>query len=206
MKTFWDERYQQEDYAYGTEPNLFLKECISQLPAGTLLLPAEGEGRNAVFAAQKGWTVTAFDQSEAGKTKALFLAAQKDVEITYDVLDIAHMPYPSEKFDAAALIYVHFPDHIRKEYHRNIADKIKPGGCLILEAFSKNNLAYRQANPSVGGPDQLSLLFEIAEIKTDFPDFLWNIAEETEILLNEGIFHKGKASVVRLFGKKNDLI
>jgi hypothetical protein len=115
-------------------------------------------------------------------------------------------PYPSEKFDAAALIYVHFPDHVRQEYHRKISDKIKPGGSLIPEAFSKNNLAYRQANPSVGGPDQLSLLFDIAEIKTDFPDFLWNIAEETEIFLDEGIFHKGKANVVRLFGKKNDLI
>ena len=202
MKTFWDERYQQEDYAYGTEPNLFFKECISQLPTGTLLLPAEGEGRNAVYAAQKDWSVTAFDQSESGKTKAMLLASQKGVEITYDVLDIADMTYPSEKFDAAALIYVHFPDHVRQEYHRKIVDKIKPGGSLILEAFSKNNLVYRQANPSVGGPDQLSLLFDVAEIKTDFPDFLWNIAEETEILLDEGIFHKGKASVVRFFGTK----
>jgi hypothetical protein len=202
MKTFWDERYQQKDYAYGIEPNLFFKECISQLSAGKLLLPAEGEGRNAVFAAQQGWSVTAFDQSESGKTKAMLLAEQKGVEIIYDVLDIANMPYPSEKFDAAALIYAHFPDQVRQEYHRKIADKIKPGGSLILEAFCKNNLVYRQANPSVGGPDQLSLLFDVSEIKTDFPDFLWNIAEETEILLDEGIFHKGKASVIRFFGTK----
>jgi cyclopropane fatty-acyl-phospholipid synthase-like methyltransferase len=202
MKTFWDERYQQENYVYGTEPNLFFKECISQLPAGKLLLPAEGEGRNAVFAAQHGWSVTAFDQSEAGKTKAMLLAAEKGVVITYDVLDIANMDYPSEKFDAAALIYVHFPDHVRQEYHRKIADKIKPGGSLILEAFCKNNLPYRTANPSVGGPDQLSMLFDLEALKQDFPGFLWEIAHETEIYLNEGNYHKGKAMVVRLFGIK----
>ncbi|MBK8620872.1 MAG: class I SAM-dependent methyltransferase [Saprospiraceae bacterium] len=202
MKTFWDERYQEKDYVYGAEPNLFFKECILQLPAGKLLLPAEGEGRNAVFAAQHGWSVTAFDQSESGKTKAMLLATQKSVEITYDVLDIVHMPYPAEKFDAAALIYVHFPDHVRQEYHRKIADKIKQGGSLILEAFCKNNLPYRTANPSVGGPDQLSMLFDLEELKQDFPGFLWEIALETEIYLNEGKYHQGKAMVVRLFGIK----
>lgn len=202
MKTFWDDRYQQEEYAYGTEPNLFFKECISQLSPGLLLLPAEGEGRNAVFAAQKGWKVTAFDQSEAGKNKAMLLAVQKGVDITYDVMEITHMPYPAEKFDAVALIYLHFPDNVRQDYHRKIADNIKPGGYLILEAFSKKNLAYRLGNPSVGGPDQLALLFDIEEIKTDFPGFLWHITEESDIYLNEGIFHKGNANVVRIFGVK----
>ena len=61
MKEFWNERYSQEAYAYGTEPNAFFKSRIDQLSPGKLLLPAEGEGRNAVYAATKGFEVSAYD-------------------------------------------------------------------------------------------------------------------------------------------------
>ena len=70
MKEFWNERYRQNEFAYGEEPNEFLKEQLAKLQPGSILFPAEGEGRNAVYAAQSGWQVSAFDISEEGKKKA----------------------------------------------------------------------------------------------------------------------------------------
>jgi len=76
MIDFWNARYAAAEYAYGTEPNAFFKAQLDQLTPGRLLLPAEGEGRNAVYAAKKGWEVVAFDQSDAGQKKALKLAKE----------------------------------------------------------------------------------------------------------------------------------
>ena len=73
---FWNERFGKEEFIYGTEPNQFFKEQLQNLEIGTLLLPAEGEGRNAVYAATQGWEVSAFDISEQGRVKAIFLAKQ----------------------------------------------------------------------------------------------------------------------------------
>ncbi len=86
MRDFWNVRYSEEIYAYGTAPNVFFSSELKKLPPGKALFPAEGEGRNAVYAATCGWNVIAFDQSEAGKEKALQLAAKKGVEIDYAVL------------------------------------------------------------------------------------------------------------------------
>ena len=71
MKEFWDERYAEPDYVYGKAPNKYFKEKLDEIQRGKILFPAEGEGRNAVYAAKKGWRVSAFDISEKGKEKAL---------------------------------------------------------------------------------------------------------------------------------------
>ena len=103
---FWDERYAVEDYVYGTEPNDFLKEELPKLTAGKILFPGEGEGRNAVFAAQLGWEVTAFDSSTEGKAKAERLAKAKGVSIDYQLASYDEAEFPAESFDALVLIYV----------------------------------------------------------------------------------------------------
>jgi hypothetical protein len=89
MQQFWDQRYQESEWVYGEAPNAFFKAFIDQQPPGTLLLPAEGEGRNAIYAASKGWTVEAFDFSPVAREKALAGAAAKGVKIRYDLQDIA---------------------------------------------------------------------------------------------------------------------
>ena len=113
MKQFWDERYSSKAYAYGTEPNAFFKEKLSIIPPGKLLLPAEGEGRNAVFAAMQGWEVTAFDQSKEGKRKALLLAGEKGVKLDYLVGTLEDMAFEAESFDAIGLVYAHFPAELK---------------------------------------------------------------------------------------------
>ncbi len=78
-KRKWDERYEGDAYAYGKLPNLFFKEWLLQFKAGSILMPADGEGRNGVFAAMEGWTVTSFDLSAEGRAKALQLAEENQV-------------------------------------------------------------------------------------------------------------------------------
>ena len=74
MKDKWDDRYSKSEFAYGELPNDYLKDQLNIIPAGTILFPAEGEGRNAVYAATLGWSVYAFDQSIEGRKKAIQLA------------------------------------------------------------------------------------------------------------------------------------
>src|SRR3954453_15007439 len=108
-KEKWNERYRNSEFAYGEEPNNYLKEQLEQLPIGKILFPAEGEGRNAVFAATLGWTVSAFDISVEGQRKALQLAERKKVTIDYQVGALETLHYQDGQFDAIALIYAHFP-------------------------------------------------------------------------------------------------
>ena len=102
-KDFWNERYGQESYAFGCDPNVFFAGKINELPPGKLLLPAEGEGRNAVYAATLGWDVTAFDMSEAGKVKSDQLAQLHNVSIKYEVGTFDTISYPINSFDCINL-------------------------------------------------------------------------------------------------------
>ena len=113
MINMWDSRYAEDEYAYGTEPNEFFKETINKFDIdGKILLPAEGEGRNAVYAAKKGLDVTAFDISIEGTKKALQLAEHENVAIRYEVGNLPELKLMNESFDAAAFIYAHFPPPI----------------------------------------------------------------------------------------------
>mgnify|MGYP003648642261 FL=1 len=198
----WNERYGNEAYAYGEAPNLFFEEKIKDLKVGKMLLPAEGEGRNAVFAAKLGWAVFAFDQSNEGKKKALKLAEKNGVSIDYQVNDLAMVNYSKEEFDVIGLIYAHFPAKLKSQYHKILDGYLKIGGTVILEAFSKNNLAYRAKNEKIGGPRDLDSLFSVEEIKADFSNYTIIQLEEKEVELGEGVYHNGKGSVIRFVGQK----
>lgn len=114
----WNERYSKDEFAYGEEPNNYLKDQLTKLSVGTILFPAEGEGRNAVYAAKLGWAVSAFDISNEGKNKAMKLAEKNNVTIDYKVGELETLDFKSEKFDAIALIYAHFPANIKSLYHK----------------------------------------------------------------------------------------
>lgn len=195
-------RYSEQTYAYGTAPNVFFREELKKLPPGKALFPAEGEGRNAVHAATCGWNVVAFDQSVAGREKALQLAAKKGVEIDYQVTSLAEFETQEESFDALVLIYAHFPESLRKAFHQKLSQMVKPGGVLLLEGFSKRQLEYNSVNERAGGPKDLSMLFSLEELMADFSDFEIQFSEETTIQLNEGLYHVGESAVVRLVGLK----
>ena len=198
----WNDRYSKDGFAYGEQPNNYLKEQLVKLEPGTILFPAEGEGRNAVFAAKLGWTVSAFDISMEGKNKALRLAATNNVTIDYQVGELQTLDYIPGQFDCIALIYAHFPADIKSIYHTTLDKYLRKGGIIIFEAFSKSHLDYLTRDEKMGGPKDIAMLFSMEEIKSDFPDYEIIELEEKEIELSEGAFHNGKGSVIRFTGRK----
>lgn len=198
----WDDRYKGEEFAYGEEPNNYLKEQLEKIETGTILFPAEGEGRNAIFAAKSGWKVSAFDISEEGKNKALRLAENNNVSLDYQVGELQTLDFQKEQFDAIALIYAHFPAEIKSAIHKQLNTLLRKNGIIIFEAFSKKHLEYLALNEKVGGPKDIESLFSIEEIKADFPNYEIIELEEKEIELSEGLFHNGTGSVIRFVGKK----
>lgn len=198
----WNDRYSKDEFAYGEEPNNYLKEQLAKLPVGKILFPAEGEGRNAVFAAKIGWTVSAFDISSEGKQKALKLAEKNNVTINYKVGGLESLEFNNQQFDAIALIYAHFPQNIKSLYHQILNKYLKNNGVIIFEAFSKKHVDYVTANEKVGGPKDIETLFSIEEIKSDFANYEIIELEEKEIELKEGLFHNGTGSVIRFVGRK----
>jgi len=202
MKEFWNQRYNQEAYAYGKAPNIYFKKVLSSLEPGKILLPAEGEGRNAVFAASLGWEVYAYDFSEIAFQKATQLAQEKKVTINYQIASLSELDFSPEFFDAIALIYVHFPDTVRTSNHCKLLEMVKKGGAVFMEAFSSNHPFYQKQNPAVGGPKMPDQLYNITKLKNDFESLQTiNLSEEI-VHLKEGQYHNGNASVIRFFGKK----
>ena len=196
MQQFWDQRYAENETVYGNEPNKFFRLFIDQHKPGTLLLPAEGEGRNAVYAASRGWQVDAFDFSQVAKEKALDFARGERVVINYELKNIADFK-AGKQYDAVGLIFIHLPEVLRKKFHQEVYNSIKPGGFMVLEAFAKE-----QAQLESGGPRDATLLYDAPSLCNDFPFLHMISCEQKEIFLEEGDYHKGKASVLRMIGQR----
>jgi len=195
---FWNDRYSSDEYVYGTQPNQFFKNELQKInPVGKLLLPGEGEGRNAVFAATLGWYVDAFDQSTVAKMKAEKLAKLNNIKINYINVDLGKFVPQQNFYDCAAIIFVHLPSEIRFDFHRKIAESLKPNGKIILELFSKN-----QFGKNSGGPQNRDMLSTIEQIKNDFRELKTIVLREEIINLEEGDKHSGEASVIRFLGQK----
>lgn len=202
MKEFWDERYSGEEYVYGEFPNVYFESRLSQFDPGEILFAAEGEGRNAVYAAKSFWKVAAFDQSSEAKKKAEKLAKKFKVEIDYRVGNLPELGFEKGDFDAVALIYAHFPVELRQDYHERLISYLRRDGLIFFEGFSKKHKVYQDVNPKVGGPKDENLLFSIEEIKRDFSDLKFLELYEAEIDLKEGEHHNGLGAVIRFVAQK----
>jgi 2-polyprenyl-3-methyl-5-hydroxy-6-metoxy-1,4-benzoquinol methylase len=196
-KAFWNKRYQENETVYGDEPNVFFRLQLDGLPPGRLLLPAEGEGRNALYAAQAGWQVNAFDFSGQARRKAMEKATRMGVDLDYRLGDVDEMQLPENYFDAIGLIFFHLPPVQRNSFHQRCVTALKPGGVIILEAFRKEQMQYNS-----GGPKVSEMLYSAAELAADFAALSVNGLSNAETVLAEGAFHQGMASVVRLVASK----
>lgn len=198
MNNHWDEIYGKPDYHYGTKPNDFLKQFIEgQGFRGRMLLPAEGEGRNAVFAAKSGWTVEAFDSSVEARKKAMALAEKEKVKIVYNTHSIENFVVKNEYYNAAALIYVHIPSALRRELSLKLWESMTIGGKLVIEVFAKKQLLR-----NTFGPKDEKLLYSLEEIEKDFSCFRTEYVEAKTIALGEGNGHTGEADIIRFIGRK----
>lgn len=194
---FWDERYASVDSVYGLEPNRFFKEQIDKLNPGKILMPGDGEGRNGVYAAVNGWIVNSVDFSAVARDKALQFAHDSGTQISYLVIDLAEYEPHINYYDAVGMVFLHLNEELRKSFFEKAVKSLKPGGTIIFEAYSKEQLGRDS-----GGPQKLEMLYDLDEIKNIFKDLNQSLAVKEIVSLSESKFHSGEASVIRFVGTK----
>lgn len=192
----WNQRYADDDYIYGTEPNSFLADHADMLSTPVLSL-AEGEGRNAVFLASLGFSVLGIDGSEVGLDKAQKLAQAKGVEIQTAVADLGLFEPPAHQYGAVISISAHLPSAIRYRLYPLVEQCLKPNGIILLEAYSEN-----QITRDTGGPKDLDMLMTCAKVEREFPNCEPILIRELEREVSEGKYHTGIASVIQFIARK----
>lgn len=197
MSEFWNEVYSQNPDAYGQKPNQFFASCLQTLQPGTLLLPGEGTGRNALFAARLGWEVIAFDASEVAVQLAQHRAEQENLSVsfyhnTYELFPLGYL-----SVNALAFIFTHQDNSVRRAMHHRFIECLTPGGALIAEYYHQDQLPL-----GTGGPKDLNMLYRLDDLQGDFPDVEWTICDHSTVEMSEGSLHQGLSSVIRLFGRK----
>lgn len=199
LKEEWNQRFSNPEFIYGLEPNAFFKDQLKKLVTGTLLLPGDGEGRNALWAAKGGWNVTSFDFSDEAVKKANNLFKTNGVKVNCTHSDIESF-YTNTRFDVIALIYIHLPSAIRKEACEKMGEFLKPDGRIILECFHPDQLSRFS-----GGPKNPDLFPTIDELRSYFsPISILSLSRE-EVELNEGPLHQGKAIVIRMVAQNSNV-
>ncbi len=193
----WDERYSADEYAYGTDPNDFLAEYHHLIPTGKVLCLAEGEGRNAVYLARQGYEVTAVDSSAVGLDKAQKLASLSGVSINTIVADLADFTVAPNSFDGVVSIFCHVPKDIRKDLHQRVIAGLKPGGILLLEAYTPAQLQH-----GTGGPATDELTMTLMELDQELDGLEIIHGQELERDVVEGLYHTGRGAVVQIIGRK----
>jgi SAM-dependent methyltransferase len=195
---FWNTRFKEAEFAYGTEPNDFLKSKIQAFkPNSKILCLAEGEGRNAVFLAEHNHHVTAVDYSQEGLNKLKKLASDKNLSIETVCIDLNHYKIEENKWDAIICIFGHFPEPLRQSVFKQVFKGLNKGGVFLMEAYHKDQLNYK-----TGGPQVSELLYSAEELQHDFSEFE-TISIETSIKeIEEGKYHKGTSAVIQVIAHK----
>lgn len=193
----WNNRFSGDGWAYGKEPNEWLKLRI-QPNNGKALVPADGEGRNAVYIASLGYETTVFDLSDVGKSKCAILAKEKSVQVDYQVDDIATRDFKNEYYDLIACSWFHIPWELFAIHYPRMLKSLKPGGDFICEGYHTSQLELNS-----GGPKSLDLLWDLDEVMDVISDGFDVIHAEVEsIELDESDLHRGPAKVVRIHLKR----
>lgn len=193
----WNERYAGDEYIYGTEPNTFLAEHAQTL-TGPVLSLCEGEGRNAVFLASLGFEVLGADSSDVGLAKAQKLAAAKGVRIRTTVTDLADYAPPANVFGSVISIFAHLPSTLRARLYPLVERSLKPGGLILLEAYT-----LAQLPKDTGGPKDPDMLMSAASLRKEFPHCEVILARELDRDIAEGQHRSsGVGSVVQFIARK----
>lgn len=193
----WDERYSRPEYVYGTEPNLFLQQQVHNIPHGRVLCLGEGEGRNSVYLASRGYNVTAVDASAVGLAKARRLAEQRQVAIETIHSDLHDYEIVPNAWQGIVSIFCHIPPDLRRRLHHEVTRGLVPGGVFILEAYTPNQLQH-----GTGGPPTADLTMNARELTHELAglDLLINCEKERDVV--EGLYHTGRGAVVQIVGRR----
>ena len=193
----WDERYNTEEFVYGTRPNDFLASVSAQIPPGRLLCLAEGEGRNAVYLATLGHQVLAVDKSAVGLAKAQRLASASGVRIETRVVDLAQFDFAPGSWDAVVSIFAHVPSSLRQVLHRGVVNGLRGGGVFVLEAYTPAQLKLK-----TGGPPAADMMMSLAGLREELAGLEFRHGVEMERDVIEGKLHTGRGAVVQVLAVK----
>ena len=195
----WEDRFSATDYVFGREPNYFLASCRALLPkGGKALAVADGEGRNGVWLAEQGLDVTSIDFSPNAQAKAVALAKERGVDVTFKLVDVHGWEYPEAAFDVVAEIFTQFSTPAeRAPKWDGMRKALKPGGLLIVHGYTPKQLQY-----GTGGPKEIENLYTRDMLLAAFGDLrdVQIIEEEREI--HEGAGHGGMSAVIGLTARK----
>jgi SAM-dependent methyltransferase len=194
----WDERFKDEAFVYGTQPNEFLESVADRLKPGSRILSlGAGEGRNEVWLAERGHQLSAVDSSQVGLDKLKTLAEERGVEVETILGNALDYAPESGVYDAAILIFLHVRSHLRPALHELLWSALKPGGFLIMEQFRRE-----QIERESGGPRNIDMLYHSDDILRDFSDAELLIHQEVERDLDEGMLHVGAACLIQVLARK----
>lgn len=198
MNSGWDQRYSESGYAYGTQPNDFLVSVAGRITGSQILSVAEGEGRNAVWLAKQGFDVTAVDGSAVGLQKARRLAAMNGLVVTTIESDLGEYSIALNHWDAVISIFAHLQPELRRQLHQSIVAGLRPGGVLILEAYTP-----AQIKNQTGGPPTAELMMTLDQLKQELAGLNFIIGQQIEREVLEGRLHHGIGSVVQVVAEKS---
>jgi SAM-dependent methyltransferase len=194
----WNERYSEPFASYGTEPNDFLREVAGRIPDGPVLCLAEGEGRNAVFLAERGHAVTAVDLSDVGLANASRLAAERGVEITTVAADLAVYEPGEACWAGIVSIWGHLPRTVRTRLYPACVRALRPGGALVLESYTPRQLE----RPGEGGPSSADMLMTPDDVREEFAGLRFERCAEVDRDVAEGRYHHGPSTTVQVLAFK----
>ena len=194
----WDERFARPEYVYGEAPNAFLAQRFQELPAGGQVLSlGEGEGRNAVFLAERGYRVTAVDSSAKGMAKLAALAAKRGVHVETVLADVTTYDLGDARWDGIVDVFCHLLPDERAALWPCVRKALKPGGVFLAELFRPE-----QPEGGKGGPPDATLRIPLAELEAAFAGFDVGYAAEETYHLDEGPLHQGPRAVTRFSARK----
>jgi 2-polyprenyl-3-methyl-5-hydroxy-6-metoxy-1,4-benzoquinol methylase len=198
---FWDQRYSESGFAYGLEPNDFLKQHSSKfITNGKILCLCEGEGRNAIYLASQGFEVTAVDSSSIGMSKAHAWSQSLNLILNTVVCDLNDFVIEKNSWDGIISIFGHLPPDLRKSTHKKIIHGLKPNGFYLSESYTKEQLKYNS-----GGPKDEAMLMSLEIIQQELNDLEPIVTNKIERTIHEGKYHQGLSAVVQYLGKKTNL-
>jgi SAM-dependent methyltransferase len=181
---------------YGTKPNDFLVEAVEGLPVGRALCLADGEGHNGVYLAELGHEVTSVDLTQSGMDKAARLAADRGVELTTVVCDLADYDLGEGRWDLIVSIFAHTPPDLRAAIHANVARALTADGRFVLEAYTPDKVGR-----GTGGPPIPELTMTLDGLRTELVDIEFLRGEELVRSVIEGPGHTVDGAVVQVVGR-----
>lgn len=198
----WNERFSELSYAYGEKANEFLQDHVMALNGPKIVCFAEGEGRNAVFLASRGYDVTAWDYAQAGLDKTIALAAKTQVRLWTKLVDVIKDELPEAQFDSAVMIYGHFHKTQQKNVFERLMRVVKPGGTILFEVYSEQQLEYQQQGLGKGGPRTVDELYAPEDVLRWIKPYEVRRFFYGEQVRNEGKYHAGRSHVIQVIVRK----